>query len=62
MPFLKEIIVHPHDLQHILEQLSTQAWSQGPVIIRDTGDQITVRDLSEHYITSVKKTFCEKPG
>lgn len=63
MPFLKEIIIHPHDLQQILEHLSTQSWSQGPVIIRDIGDTIVVRDISEHYITSIKKSIHqEKPG
>lgn len=61
MATIDEITIHPHDLQNILEELSAQQWSQGQVIIRDTGTKYIIRDTNENLICEIKQSH-EEPG
>lgn len=56
MPDKDQIIIHPSDMQTILDHLSAMQWSQGEIIIRDMGNQYIIRDAVENFITSVNKT------
>ena len=57
MPTTDQIKIHPRYLQQIIDQLAALKWNSGLVIIRDTGNQFTVRDKDEGFITEVEKTF-----
>ena len=55
MPRFDEILIHPADMQKILEALAGHPWSQGEIIIRDMGNEFVIRDPLENHITTVKK-------
>lgn len=54
MPLLAEILIHPADLQEILNQLAAKHHT-GAVIIIDCKWSYTVRDTANMFITEVKK-------
>jgi hypothetical protein len=57
MSFNNEITIHPHDLQEIVDTISSQPFREVPIIIRDTGNEFVVRDINEQLITTVHKTI-----
>ena len=57
----EQIIIHPQDLQEIIDTLAANTWCHGPVIIRDTGKQFIVRDTNEGHLTTIEKTL-DKDG
>ncbi len=54
MPHLDQILIHPHDMQNIMEALISHQYS-GPIIIIDKKLTWTIRDIDYHFITEVKK-------
>lgn len=61
MPFNNELTIHPYDLQEIVDTLSEQPWTQGPIIIRDVANTYVIRDKDEQHIVTIEKHI-EEPG
>ena len=52
-----QIIIHPNDLQEIVDTLAAHPFETGPVIIRDTGNEFIIRDQDEQYLATIEKTI-----
>ena len=54
MPLTEEIMIHPADLEKILQHLRLIKWDSGSIIIRDTGTKYIVRDKDEQHVCSIE--------
>lgn len=54
MPALDQITIQPKDMINILDKLQ-QLKYDGPIRIIDTLQSYTIRDISEGFLTEVKK-------
>lgn len=59
MPATEQITISLRDLKTIIYMLKELHWASGPVIIKDTGKKIYVRDKDEQHLFHIDK---EKSG